>query len=128
MKGSAWASLGRRAGWLAALAVLCIPSSASAHAAVVDTNPVDGSVLDSAPRSVTVTFNESIRLPADAARLYDAKGKRLAASAKAAGGAVTSQPRGLCLHRWPASSRWASWQPCGLSQTKCERRGLVTGP
>lgn len=85
MKGSALASLGRRAGWLAALAVLCIPSSASAHAAVVDTNPVDGSVLDSAPRSVTVTFNESIRLPADAARLYDAKGKRLAASAKAAG-------------------------------------------
>lgn len=85
MNGSVWVSLGRRAGWLAALAVLCVPSSASAHAAVVDTNPVDGSVLDSPPRSVTVTFNESIRLPAEAARLYDAKGKRLAATATATG-------------------------------------------
>ena len=82
---SVWVSLGRRAVWLAAAAALAVPAPASAHAAVVDTNPVDGAVLTAAPPTVTVTFNETIRLPADAARLYDATGRRLAATASVAG-------------------------------------------
>ncbi len=82
-------SLGRRAGWLAALAAFAVPAPASAHATVVDTDPVDGSVLPAAPSTVAITFNEPIRLPADAALLYDAAGERLPATAVATGKRLT---------------------------------------
>lgn len=120
MSHSVWVSLGRRATWLAALAALAVPSPASAHATVVDTDPVDGSVLDSAPRSVTVTFNESIRLPAAAARLYDAKGRRLPASAKTTGARLSvdtpdRQPDGTFVLVWRVVS--ADGHPVGGSLT-----------
>jgi copper transport protein len=66
--------------------IACGSAPASAHAYVVDTNPVDGAVLQASPRRVDVTFNEPVRLSKDAARLYDAKGKPLEVSS---GGAET---------------------------------------
>lgn len=43
--------------------------TASAHAALTDTDPQDGSVLKSAPRRVTLTFSESVGLLDDSFRV-----------------------------------------------------------
>lgn len=39
-----------------------LPQSAAAHASLVSTDPADGSTVESAPRTVRMTFNEGIRL------------------------------------------------------------------
>ncbi|WP_149826997.1 copper resistance CopC/CopD family protein [Streptomyces tailanensis] len=44
---------------------------ASAHAALTGSDPADGSVLDSAPRDVTLTFTESVSLLDDSIRVID---------------------------------------------------------
>ncbi len=51
--------------------------TASAHAALRDTDPRDGSVLDSAPRQVTLTFTESVALLDDSFRVFDPDGRRV---------------------------------------------------
>ncbi|WP_373313267.1 copper resistance CopC/CopD family protein [Streptomyces capitiformicae] len=45
--------------------------TASAHAALTGSDPTDGSVLDSAPRDVTLTFTESVSLLDDSIRVID---------------------------------------------------------
>ncbi|MDT0570534.1 copper resistance protein CopC [Streptomyces sp. DSM 3412] len=45
--------------------------TASAHAALKGSDPVDGSVLDTAPRDVTLRFTESVSLLADSIRVVD---------------------------------------------------------
>ncbi|WP_406837926.1 copper resistance protein CopC [Streptomyces sp. AHU1] len=50
---------------------------ASAHAALTDTDPRDGSVLKSAPRQVTLTFSESIGLFDDSFRVLDPENRRV---------------------------------------------------
>ncbi len=65
---------------------------ASAHAYVVDTDPIDGSVLAKSPHRLAVTFDETVRLPTKAAQLYDAKGKPLAVSARGKGARLTVDP------------------------------------
>ncbi|MDX2825135.1 copper resistance protein CopC/CopD [Streptomyces ipomoeae] len=45
--------------------------SASAHAALKGSDPADGSVLDAAPRDVTLTFTESVSLLEDSIRVVD---------------------------------------------------------
>ncbi|NEC91691.1 copper resistance CopC/CopD family protein [Streptomyces sp. SID12501] len=51
--------------------------TASAHAALRDTDPKDGSVLKSAPRQVTLTFTESVALLDDSFRLFDPDSRRV---------------------------------------------------
>lgn len=51
--------------------------TASAHAALRDTDPRDGSVLDSAPRQVTLSFTESVGLLDDSFRVFDPDGRRV---------------------------------------------------
>lgn len=51
--------------------------TASAHAALRDTDPRDGSVLDSAPRHVTLTFTESVALLDDSFRVFDPDSRRV---------------------------------------------------
>jgi copper transport protein len=51
--------------------------TASAHAALRDTDPRDGSVLKSAPRQVTLTFTESVALLDDSFRLFDPDSRRV---------------------------------------------------
>ena len=55
------------------LLVLCLATSASAHAVLVAAEPGDGSVVAQAPKTVQLRFNESVT-PA-AVTLIDANGK-----------------------------------------------------
>ncbi|WP_449352648.1 copper resistance protein CopC [Streptomyces shaanxiensis] len=51
--------------------------TASAHAALRSTDPGDGTVLKSSPRSITLTFTESVGLLDDSFRVLTPEGKRL---------------------------------------------------
>ncbi|MGW3110895.1 copper resistance CopC/CopD family protein [Streptomyces sp. NPDC001091] len=59
------------------LLVLGSASPASAHAALRATDPEDGSVLQRAPRTLTLTYTESVGLLADSFRVYDPGNHRL---------------------------------------------------
>ncbi|WUB68035.1 copper resistance protein CopC [Streptomyces sp. NBC_00582] len=50
---------------------------ASAHAALRSTDPVDGSVVKKSPRSITLTFTESVGLIDDSFRLLDPDNQRV---------------------------------------------------
>ncbi|MFG2882824.1 copper resistance protein CopC [Streptomyces sp. NPDC048297] len=67
------------AGLLALLLALLLGSAAPAfaHAAPRETDPGDGVVLQRAPRHVTLTFTESVGLPADSFRVYDPGNRRV---------------------------------------------------
>ena len=66
------------------LAVLLIGASpASAHAELVSTDPEEGAVLEAAPASVTLTFNEPVRLTSQEVAVYDAEGDPVDATAAA---------------------------------------------
>ncbi|MCX4812491.1 copper resistance protein CopC [Streptomyces sp. NBC_01239] len=62
------------------LLLLGTASTASAHAALESTDPADGSVLKSAPRTVTLTFSESVALLDDSFRVYDPDNRRVPTS------------------------------------------------
>ncbi|MFG3152652.1 copper resistance protein CopC [Streptomyces sp. NPDC048219] len=65
---------------LAAVLVLLVlggAGPASAHAALRSTDPGDGTVLQRAPRAVTLTFTESVGLRDDSFRVLDPGGHRL---------------------------------------------------
>jgi copper transport protein len=61
------------AGLAALLSVLCFATDVSAHASLVSSEPVDGSVLAKAPRTVLLRFNEPVT-PAEI-KLIDAEGR-----------------------------------------------------
>ncbi|KUJ70236.1 hypothetical protein ACZ90_04865 [Streptomyces albus subsp. albus] len=50
---------------------------ASAHAALTGTDPVEGSVLQTAPKRVTLTFSEGVLLSDDSVRVLDPHGRRV---------------------------------------------------
>ncbi|MFF9122349.1 copper resistance protein CopC [Streptomyces sp. NPDC014889] len=50
---------------------------ASAHAALRGADPADGTVLKTAPGTVTLTFTESVSLLDDSFRLFDPEGRRV---------------------------------------------------
>lgn len=87
------------AGLVAALALsLLLAAPASAHAALVSTDPVDGAVLPSAPDSVTLTFNEPVVLPANGVEVHDATGADVVTTARIADTLVeVDLPEGLGL-------------------------------
>ncbi|MCC2274932.1 FixH family protein [Streptomyces sp. ET3-23] len=62
-------------------ALLCALSlgagTASAHAALVSTDPKDGSVVPVAPQQIKLTFSEGVLLNADSLRVLDPQGKRV---------------------------------------------------
>ncbi|WP_121747890.1 copper resistance protein CopC [Streptomyces sp. E2N166] len=64
-------------GTLLVLLVLGGAGPASAHAALRSTDPEDGSVLQRAPRHVTLTFTESVGLRDDSFRVLDPGGHRV---------------------------------------------------
>ncbi|WP_244201955.1 copper resistance CopC/CopD family protein [Streptomyces diastatochromogenes] len=59
------------------LLLLGTTAPASAHAALRQTDPADGTVLRTAPRQVTLTFTESVGLLTDSLRVYDPGNRRL---------------------------------------------------
>ncbi|MEU5364995.1 copper resistance protein CopC [Streptomyces sp. NPDC005925] len=73
----------------AALALLLLGAAApaSAHAALRATNPVDGTVLERAPRHLTLTFTESVALLDDSFRVYGPDGRQVVAGGSAHAGA-----------------------------------------
>ena len=74
---------------LVALAIVLLPGApASAHAELVETDPAEGAVVATAPETVTLTFNEPVRLTSQEIAVYDAQGEPVASSAGANGEAV----------------------------------------
>ncbi|MEU9920783.1 copper resistance protein CopC [Streptomyces griseoluteus] len=59
------------------LLVLGTASPASAHAALRSTDPEDGTILQRAPRTLTLTYTESVGLLTDSFRVYDPENHRL---------------------------------------------------
>ncbi|MFJ8360753.1 copper resistance protein CopC [Streptomyces sp. NPDC093984] len=62
---------------VAPLLLLAGAGSASAHAALKGTDPVDGSVLKTAPKAVTLTFTESVGLLDNSIRVFDPENRRV---------------------------------------------------
>lgn len=79
------------AAWVACCLVL-VAAPAGAHASLVSTDPVEGSVLDQAPEVITLTFNEPVTLSAASARLYDATGEEVASQARSSDEIVSVMP------------------------------------
>ena len=63
----------RRIGLLALL-VLAFPSTAWAHATLLQTSPAVGQRLEVAPRTITLRFDQSVRVLANGIQVFDAKG------------------------------------------------------
>lgn len=75
---------------LAALTLVLVGSSpASAHAELVETDPAEGAVVETAPEAVTLTFNEPVRLTSQEIAVYDAEGDEVGATASASGTEVS---------------------------------------
>lgn len=66
---------------LAVIAVLLGAAPASAHAALLHTDPADGAVLAAAPGRVTFTFDEPVRIESGAVHVFYADGHEVTASA-----------------------------------------------
>src|SRR5690349_20030035 len=70
----------------AAVATLCAlfavllgtATPASAHAELLHTDPADGSVVQTAPQQVVLTFSEGVLLSADSLRVLDPTGVNVA--------------------------------------------------
>lgn len=78
--------LRRAAALLAGLGVLlglllATAAPASAHAALIRTDPADGSVVKTAPQRVVLTFSEGVLLSADSLRVLDPRGTDVATGA-----------------------------------------------
>jgi len=58
-------------------AVLAMAGPASAHAQLERTDPADGTVLDTPPSAVTLTFSEGVSVADDGIRVVDGKGDRV---------------------------------------------------
>lgn len=65
-------------GGLVALLLLTLGESpARAHAALLETTPFDGQVVDEAPDQVSWTFNEAVTSTSGALRIFDGDGERV---------------------------------------------------
>jgi copper transport protein len=94
------------AGVLGLLFALLVQAPASAHAQLVSTDPAQGSVLTTAPATVTLTFNEHV-IPVDEhARLFGPSGKEMQAPATGRDRAVIVKlPGDLADGTWIVSWR-----------------------
>lgn len=82
--GTTWWRLALRlaaAAAACALLVLLPAGPAAAHATLVSTDPAEGAVLEAVPDRVTFAFDESVTLPADGVRVFDATGEPVESSA-----------------------------------------------
>lgn len=78
---------------LAGLVAFLAAGPAAAHAGLVSTDPVDGSVLTSSPTRVSLTFGEPVGLTHSGVTVLDDRGVRIDANGdESVDGAVISQP------------------------------------
>lgn len=74
---------------LAALLLALAPSQpARAHATLLETDPQDGAVLDRAPETITLSFNEPVQPVAESMLLVDGAGREQSVPASAGDGDV----------------------------------------
>jgi copper transport protein len=95
---------------VAALAVawaLFAPASAFAHATLVRTTPANGAVLATAPRTVTVEFDDSVRVAAGTAAVANATRESVLAGRPVARGRVLTIPLRAGLADGGYSVRWS---------------------
>ena len=94
----------------AALVALAFPAAASAHATLGRTAPQYGSRVDSSPKVVRLTFDQSVDALPDAIRVYDAKGRLLSGATRSSAdhrtiaAPVSRLARGGYTVRWRAVS------------------------
>ena len=77
---------------LALFAVLVPASAASAHAELTSTDPVDGSVVQRAPKAVTLEFSEGVSLRPDGVRVVASDGTRVDRGDASADGSSVKVP------------------------------------
>jgi copper transport protein len=65
--------------------VLATASPASAHAQLIGSDPADGALVQEAPETVTLSFNEPVRLTPQEITVYDAEGRPVPSSARVLG-------------------------------------------
>jgi methionine-rich copper-binding protein CopC len=69
-RGLRWLSIGLGA----ALLLVFVPSSASAHPDYITTSPKDGAQLNSAPAAVVISFSDKVTMARQGARIVDQNG------------------------------------------------------
>ena len=90
----------------AALTVMVAAAPVSAHAGIASSSPANGAQLTAAPKSVTLTFEEKVRVDAAGTRIVDAGGATVPGKVAAKGTTVTITPA-----KPLASGRYAAtWQ------------------
>jgi copper transport protein len=70
---------------MGAFALLLPASPASAHAALLTSNPAPGSVIGASPTEITVTFSEAITPVSGRIQVLAPDGKRISGTATASG-------------------------------------------
>jgi len=90
---------------VAASAALALPAAAAAHATLRATTPADGAVLAQPPRTVTVRFDDVVRVGSGNAAVDNATGRSVLAHAAARGDVLTLTLRPRLAHG-AYSVRW----------------------
>ncbi|WP_327269007.1 copper resistance protein CopC [Streptomyces sp. NBC_01218] len=91
--------------------MLACAAPASAHAALTGSDPRDGAVVDTAPRSITLSFSESVSLSDDAIRVLDPTGERADTGGPRSTGAGGAARYAVTLHSGlPDGTYTVAWQ------------------
>jgi copper transport protein len=104
------------------LVVLAFPSTAWAHATLERTSPRVGQRLEASPRTVTLEFDQSVRVLPNGIRVFDAQGRIVSGAPRIspADPRVVKAPLRL-LARGPYTVRWAT-----ISNDSHVGRGVFT--
>jgi copper transport protein len=96
---------------VAVVAALVVPGAAWAHATLLRTTPAIGQRLASSPRTVTLSFNESVTALPNGIRVYDEGGRLVSGAARGVPGdpraievGLRRVPKGAYTVRWSAIS------------------------
>lgn len=90
---------------LAAATLLAGVTAATAHAGIESSSPANGAQLATAPKAITLTFAEKVRLDGKGSRLLDGAGKVVPTKVRAKGTKVTFTPQKTL----PAGRYAAAW-------------------
>jgi copper transport protein len=91
-------------GALCVAALLAVPSSAAAHAALLNATPESGTVARQAPRTLTLAYDEDVVPQYARVTVIDRRGNNIAAAPRVTGSTVVvplrSAPKGSYTVRW----------------------------
>jgi len=90
----------------AVILALALPAAAAAHATLVRTVPADGAILDRAPSSVRVVFDDTVERGPGIAAIRNGGGSVLAGKARVQGGRTLVIPLRAALGRGAYTVRW----------------------